>query len=212
MKNIKLETGLGPPDEQSINDKTFILCFIAIIWRRVWITSIIYCNHNKIKNNRVIILKSLKYNIFSNAGIFYTLKPYIKESLTTGFLMPKFFNKNVYATKSVKLYKLAYETVKLEDKIAEIKFIHDYMMILFSQGIKNIEELNVELQDTLDTVYETNPIDNNTYSTKDHRSQTVCKFCTLFDDLDVNVDLLLVFSKDPYQIMLMNGLMNTINS
>ena len=224
METVKMKTGLGTPNDLSLNIKTFILCFMAIIWRRVWITALIYCNHNKIEINRTVILKSLKYNIFSNAGIGYGLKPYIKEALTVGFLMPKTVEKNIYATRAVNLYKLAYEIVKLGNKNAEIKFIHDYMMTVFSRDKKSAEKIKEESIDTIDIIDDTNDTGdtNNTGDTNDNtgddddlifvygKEKHTCKLCTIVDSWDITINLL--YSNDPYQNILMKGLMNTLNN
>jgi hypothetical protein len=221
IDKIKMKTGtsLNVLDEPDMNIKTFILCFTSIIWRRVWITAIIYCKHNNIKNNRSVILNALKYNVFSDAGIGHVLMPYIREALTKGFLMPKTYEKNLYAMRAVMLYSKAYNIIKTEDKDAEKKFIHDYMTSVFTDEKNTIEE---ESKDTLNISDCNDNINNNKNNHDDKDDGAVidmilsdpipcdCKLCELVNSWDVNIDL--VYSDDPYQNILMQGLMNTLSN
>ncbi len=149
MENIKMKTGLSQPEEPSDNIKTFILAFMAIIWRRVWITTAIYCEHNKINISKEVVLKALKYNIFSRAGIGNTLKPYIAKALSDGFLMPKFYEKSIYATRAVKLYKPAHAIVKLRNRKDELDFLKTYAFKVFETDNTMVKEVADESKDTL---------------------------------------------------------------
>lgn len=205
MKPIKMKTGIASPDEPSDNIKTFILVFMTIIWRRVWITTAIYCKHNNINICKNIVLKALKFNIFSNAGIGHTLKPYITKALKDGFLMPQFYNKNIYATRAVKLYGPAYKVIKSRDRTEEIKFLKDYTLSIFDN---NIDE---ERKDTLELVGNTDNDNNNTDNTEEPFipiDKCKCKMCELVDSWDINVDL--IYSDDPYQNIIMKGLMSVL--
>ena len=149
MENIKMKTGLSETEEPSDNIKTFVVVFMAIIWRRVWITTAIYCEHNKINISKEVVLKALKYNIFSRAGIGNTLKLYIAKALGDGFLLPKFYEKSIYATRAVKLYKPAYAIVKLNSRKAELEFLKTYAFKVFETDNTMVNEVADESKDTL---------------------------------------------------------------
>ena len=149
METIKMKPGLGIPDEPSDNTRTFVLAFMAIIWRRVWITTAIYCEHNNLNVNKSIVLKALKYNIFSQAGIGNTLKPYIIKALTDGFLMPQFYERNIYANRAIKLYKPAYAVIKKKNRHAEIQFLKNYAFKVFNMDSNSVTGVADESKDVL---------------------------------------------------------------
>jgi len=185
LKNIKMRTGMSD-DDVNDNIKTFLLVFMAIIWRRVWITSLIYSNHNNISLSRGVVLKALKYNIFSPTGIGNTLKPYIIRAVKDGFLMPDFYEKNIYASRAVKLYKSAHEIIKKRNRSEEIKFLKRYAIyihdkkqnkkqskknknsdkISYKNSDKKKEEEDLEEQIRLETK-DTIAIDNNNSDNQD---------------------------------------------
>ncbi len=201
MKTVKMKTGTVL-DEPTINMKTFILVFMAIIWRRVMITSLIYCDHNKIKINQDVILKSLKYNIFSEAGIGHSLKPYIVKALKDGFLMPRFYTKNIYASRAIKLFIPAYEIVKEGNKFKELLFIKSYALYV-ADKISTEEKYDV-----------TKDIELPTTQFKDiigiGKKKCGCKLCELVDSWDIQTEL--IYSEDKYQNVIMKGLMIAMNS
>ena len=234
MENIKMKTGISIPDEPSDNIKTFLLTFMCIIWRRVWITTAIYCEHNSIKINKDTVLKSLKYNIFSKAGIGNVLQPYITKALTDGFLMPQFYKKNLYATRAVKLFKPAYEIIRKKDKEAELNFLKDYALSVFKPDPAIVSAVKEETKDTLKDIGSSDPSDPVTDPSKtdpvtdpvtdpitdpsEHNSlfpgkimeRCPCKLCELVDSWDVNMDL--VFSDDPFQNIVMKGLSDALTN
>jgi len=225
-------------DESSldiINTKTFILSFMAIIWRRVWITAIVYCEHNKINLDNNSLYKSLKYNIFSKEGIVNKLDPYITISLTQGFLMPKTYLKNAFVEQAVKIYRKAYNIIKCSSKNKEIKFIKDYAEKVFVYDTKNVKYVIDDIDDinnnnisiNNDEIYSTDESysnisnsDNNSYDSSDVDSNIEidekieekhkCILCDNINGWDVNVDLF--FSGKPYQHIIMKGLTMVLNS
>lgn len=228
MKNIKMKTGIAAPDEPSDNIKTFILVFMAIIWRRVWITTLIYSDHNEIKISKDIILKSLKFNIYSTAGIGNTLKPFIVKALKDGFLMPSDYKQNLYATRAIKLYKPAHDVIKMKNRDEEIKFIKEYALKVLNIENKKVNDLIEENKDTLDTIDKTNIYSNNFTSSftssdnndknklenfnsiieTEHQEKCSCKLCGLVNSWDINETL--IFSSDPFQNTIMKGLLSAL--
>jgi len=229
-----MKTGIAIPDEPSQNVQTFILAFMAIIWRRVWITTSIYCDHNKLKISSDVILKCLKYNIFSKAGIGNNIKPYVIKALNDGFLMPQFYKQNLYATRAVKLFKTAYEIVKSDDRDKDMEFIRKYALSVFGTSDDKVNEVMNETADvmkdishpdddisdntsdsygtdTSDSNIADNPNDEVTGFSKfmDTGERCTCKMCELVDSWDVNVDL--IYSTDPFENVVMKGLMSTLN-
>ena len=158
MEKINVKTGINlvqsdtEPSEKDDNIKTFILVFMAIIWRRVWLTAAIYCEHNKLKLSNDIVVVSLKYNIYSNAGIGNVLKPYINKALVDGFLMPKIFKKNIYATRAVKLYKTAYNIIMSKNNKVELLFLKEYALSIFKMDRKSVKDVVEETRDTVNIV------------------------------------------------------------
>ena len=209
MEKIKLKTGIAPSLEPSVNLKTFMLCFMAIIWRRVWITTFIYCNHNKINLTKDVVLKCLKYNIYSEAGIGNTLKPIIKIVIRDGFIMPQQHRDNLYATRAIFLYKKAYSVIKSNNRQKEIDFIQDYSMSLYSNQDKDIEEATYETSDSLSLVNnknedESGSSDSSEVSDNINMNWCDCKLCQLVNAWDINDDL--IYSEDPFQNIILKGL------
>jgi len=236
MENIQMKTGLdiNIPSEPSDNVKTFMLCFTAIIWRRVWITTAIYCEHNKINLSNSVVLKALKYNVLSDVGIGNTLRPYIAIALKDGFIMPQCYKKNLYATRAVLMFKDAYEVIKKKDREEEIKYISRYAMSVFQSDKESVKDVANETKDTKNIKAGnsdiTNPSTTNfgdsnfssdsTFSSDSGDSEDNnespeidspcdCKMCQLVNSWDI--DLSLGLSEDPYQNVVMNGLMAVLN-
>lgn len=223
-----MRTGLVIPDEPSLNIKTFLLAFMAIVWRRVWITTVIYCEHNRLKLSSDVVLKCLKFNIFSEAGIGNTIKPYIIKAFKDGFLMPQFYEKNIYASRAVKLYKKAFEIVKLKNEKLETEFIKEYALSIFDTDEKNVTEVAEETNDAVNNI--NNPTNDNSDSidSTDNSSDNEniyfrtneefrtfskimelpekckCKMCEIVDSWDVNIEL--IYSEDPFRKVIMKGL------
>ena len=222
-----MKTGTAPPDDLSPVRKTFILTFMAIVWRRVWITASIYADHNKLNLSKDIILKSLKFNVFSPSGIGGTIKPYIKKALIDGFLMPHYSNENIYVARAINMFKPAHDIVMNGSRVDEIKFIKDYAMSVFNIQTEKMNEVSDETKDILNLNVETN--DSTTYSDLDTdstsdsdsadnasdipllvspRSVCDCKMCSLVNDWDINVDMLClgVKAEDDFQSVIAKGL------
>ena len=205
MENIKMKTGIAAPDEPSDNIKTFILIFMAIIWRRVWITTMIYCDHNKITITKDVVLKALKFNIYSEAGIGNTLKPYIIKALKDGFLMPQDYSKNVYATRAIKLYKSAYNIVRMKDRDEEVKFLKEYAFKVFDINNNITNDITEENKDIINSI--TRGDHNN--DLENEGNECLCKMCELVDSWDINESL--IFSSDPFQNTIMKGLTSALD-
>lgn len=208
MEFIEMKTGRGEVNELTDNLRTFVLVFMSVIWRRVWITTTIYCEHNGLELNKDIILKCLKYNIMSDTGIGNTLKPYIKVAFKDGFIMPSLYRKNLYATRAIMMYKDAYEIVKKHDPNLETEFIKDYALSIFKLEPKQVSESASEIQDT---IKEANQLDSDTDSDKSQSEMDKCncRLCDLINAWDINMSL--VYSDDPFQNIIMTGLMTIAN-
>ncbi len=221
-----MKTGqTGVTTEENLNDglRTFALVFMAVIWRRVWITTTIYCEHNNKDLSKEILLKCLKYNILSDSGIGNTLKPYIKIAFTDGFIMPQVYKKNLYATRAIMMYKEALGIVKQHDPDLQRKFVKDYALSIFHLDVTKVTESAAEIRDTIDNTFDS----SDTNSSDDDLSVPTtlsfglgsdrvnnsdmckCKLCTLVNAWDINIAL--VYSEDPFQNIIMNGLMGIVD-
>jgi len=165
-----------------IEKKTFMLCFTAVIWRRIFSSLMVYSEHKNIELCSNNILKCLKYNLLAPTGFVQKLKPYIIKALKNGFLMPKDFDDNIYIKKAIYLYRDAYNISKIRDdeyrRKEEIEFIHTYSSKIFSE--ENREENILEMSDLLN----------------DTPDKTTISFCDLVDVWDI--DLSLISSYDRY--------------
>ncbi len=225
-----MKTGKSVINEENLNDglKTFVLVFMAVIWRRVWITTTIYCEHNNKDLSKEILLKCLKYNILSNSGIGNTLKPYIKIAFTDGFIMPQVYKKNLYATRAVMMYKEALGIVKQHNPDLQRKFIKDYALSIFHLDVIKVSESANEIRDTIDNTLDNDTSDSDTSDSDSDNDLSVpttldfrfgvdrnennkcdCKLCILINSWDINIDL--VYSEDPFQNIIMNGLMGIVD-
>lgn len=117
-------------NEDTQEKYAFVLAFAATCWKRIWVSAILYCKHQKIPLSTSVILKCLKYNLLCLNGIFYEIEPYLKKALIQGFLMPKEYEKKPYVKRAVQLFGETYKISKLKDqsekKKAELKFINNY--------------------------------------------------------------------------------------
>ena len=228
-KNINSTDSLDV--NKTISVKTYSFIFTAILWRRVWITSIIYCEHNNIKMDKSIILKCLKYNVFSGAGIINIIKFYIDKALSDGFMMPQFYKENIYATKASELFRSAYEVINKKNIELETEFIKKYATSIFdsekdqnkekytkrknekkyrnkkNRKTVNIEKKNIELiseTENILSIINGQDTEQNFFSMIKHS----CKLCDLIDSWDINTDL--IFDCCPFQTKAMNILINII--
>ena len=172
--------------ELSLDAKAFILSFMAIVWKRILITTSIYRKHTKNKNTKEIIIKVMKYEIYSDSGIYNNIKPYLGKAIEDGFLMPQFYKQNIYANESVKLFEKSYEIVRENDRAKEISFLKKYSSI--QKSIIPFDVFPVKLQG----------------------DKCICNFCQLIDSWDINIDLL--YSDDYNQNNLMKSLIYAINT
>lgn len=189
-----MKTGVRENKEVTLEQQAFILSFLAVIWRRVLITVYIYCDHNCITMSSNVVLKCLKYNVLAPTGIGNTLKPYITKALDVGFLMPEDYKSNIYVERAVKLFGDAYKIIKNNRK-DEMKFIHDYAAAAFEKTYKLLKK---EIEDTQ---FSDEQIEQPKHS---------CKLCDLVQLWDINLGL--VNSDDPFQNVLMYGLLRAFET
>jgi len=213
--------------------KTFMLCFMAVIWRRVLVNTLLYSIHNHTKLDNHIMANCVKYNIFSESGIGRVLKPYIKNAIDNGYILPNVFNRNIYARKSIMLYKEALNIVRQDNRDLEIKFISNYAVFIFDED--NKQELEQEKKDITDamsefTIYgddekledkdekegifdqlgigEKLGIDKNNPSNLSTSDLCNCNLCTTVNNWDINP--VLIFTEEHYEKIIMNGLLEMI--
>ena len=210
--------------DKNLSVETFSLIFIAIIWRRVWIVCSLYCEHNKCRISKDILLKILKYNIFSEAGMLDNIKQYIETALTDGFMMPKFYQENVYATRAVKMFKTVYKIVdknnhqnnknnknnknhqnNKNNREIEDEFITNYALSIFDND--QIKEVIAETNDAMNIFWSD---DNNSNCITGGYCLNIkegckCEICKLIDSWDINSSLL--YSDDIFQNRTMVRLM-----
>jgi len=207
---MEMKTGTIELNELQPDRYAFILSFLAVIWRRVWITAQIYSWHNFVDLDDGIVLKCLKYNILAPTGIGNTIKEYLTKALKTGFLMPKDYEKNIYAQRAIKLYSQAYKIASSKDRDSEIKFIHDYASSVFD--LKSDLNNNNECIDTIKDIDKEKTIEEitilNILGDKNHNHN--CKLCNQIEIW--NIDLGLMHSEDPYQNVIMYGLLAALES
>lgn len=160
-----------------IERNTFLLCFSAIIWKRVFSCLIIYSEHKSIPIYSSNILKSLKYNLLAPSGFVNKLKPFILKTLLNNFLMPKDYEDNIYVKNSIQLFSRAYKITKMNNNDKEKEFIHSYTSNAFLENAENEQEAKDLINDSV--------IDEN-----------IDDFCNLVDLWDIELGL--VVSEDPY--------------
>lgn len=165
----------------SMESKTFVLSFMAIIWKKILNTSFIYSNHINLKLDPGIVLKVMKYEIYSPIGIYNNIKPYFKKSVEDGFLMPNFYRKNKYSMEAVKMFDESYKIIQTSDRQKEIDFLRNYAS-------------NINYDQTLEI--------------KNKKGVCVCALCQIVESWDINLDLL--YSNDPFQNQMMQTLSKII--
>ena len=165
-------------------NKTFILIFMAVIWRRVWILTAIYCRCKKLPIEKSHIGKVLNYTMYFDSGLANELKPYILKALEDGFLMPHFHRDNIYATRAINMFASGYDIVVKHKPQKE--FIIDYALSVFDDD--NIDQLKNEREDIL------------------VKFDNTIKLCRVIDDW--NIDYRLLYSDDNYKNIMIEFLMN----
>lgn len=165
----------------SMESKTFVLSFMAIIWKKILITSFIYSNHINLKLDPGIVLKVMKYEIYSPIGIYNNIKPYFKKSVEDGFLMPNFYRKNKYSMEAVKMFEESYKIIQTSDRQKEIDFLRNYVSNINYNQIPEIQNKN---------------------------GVCICTLCQIVESWDINLDLL--YSNDPFQNQMMQTLSKII--
>ena len=178
-----------------LEKNSLLLCFTAIIWKRIFSCLIVYCEHKSIPLNSDDILKCLKYNLLAPSGLVEKLKPYIIKALINNFLMPKDYENNDYVKNAIKLFSQAYRITKLNNEKKEIEFIHSYASKAFLENAENEQEIKDLISDSI-----TDKKMNNSGFTK------IAKLIDLWD-----VELGLVNSEDPYFILMEYCLLSALN-
>ena len=214
METVQMKTGSNNLAEITAEQNAFILSFLAIIWRRVWITSMIYADHNNIAINSNIVLKCLKYNILAETGIGNLIKPFLIKALTSGFLMPKDYENNLYAQRAVKLFGEAYKICKKRDKSKEeeLKFVHNYASSVFQQIEPFLADNFKESLDLMADVTKMPPLHNKDIdeALKRLNIRHHCELCELIDLWNIKLEL--VHNDDPYTNVIMTGLLRCLET
>ena len=173
-----------------LEKNSLLLCFTAVIWKRIFSTLIVYCEHKSIPLNSNDILKCLKYNLLSPSGLVEKLKPYIIKALINNFLMPKDYGDNEYVKNAIKLFSQAYRISKVNNKNKEIDFIHSYASKAFLENSENEQEIKDLISDSV--------TDKNV------------KLCNLIDLWDIELGL--VNSEDPYFNLMEYYILSALNN
>jgi hypothetical protein len=214
----------------SHNTNALILCFSAIIWKRIFSCLFVYAKYKNIPLSTTDLLKCLKYNLLAPTGLVQKLRPYLLKALTDGFLMPQDSEKDPYVKKAISLFGEAYKVALKEDKKQETHFIHKYASNIFSDEDYSIAQNEVEAVDLIKDIYSNIPKDIYSNIPKDIYSNipkdiysnipkdiysnidedVYIKYCELIDAWDV--DLSLAYSDDPYFNLLKISLLSAINS
>jgi hypothetical protein len=190
----------------SHNTNALILCFSAIIWKRIFSCLFVYAKYKKIALSTADLLKCLKYNLLAPTGLVQKLRPYLLKALADGFLMPQDSEKDHYVKKAIFLFGEAYKVALEENKKQETHFIHKYASNIFSDEEYNIAQNEIEAVDLIKDIYSNIPKDIYLNPSED----VYVKYCELIDAWDV--DLSLAYSDDPYFNLLKISLLSAINS
>ena len=221
-KNIKSGRNIVTQDQDEIILRSFVNAFIAVIWRRNWITIIMYSKHNDCNISSDLIRKCLQYNVFDETGIGNLLKPYFKYSAFSGLLDLDSLNidNDILKDELERILQIFPESYRIEinDSDESLNFIMDYGRSVFS----DIESLVLEIK-RLEKLYENN--DNTNDENKDNdenenndkdenkdntntKDESHCKMCNLIDqyenDLDVN------HCEDRYMNIIIEGMMSCL--
>lgn len=191
-------------DLNNLDIRTFVLIFTSIIWRRIWVSTYVYSKHNKIKISTNVLLKSLKFNIFSDAGIVHQLKYYIDIALKDGFILPNISRNNKYATIAVNIFKKAYKSIK---KGKEDSFIQKYgLSILGTNKKENDKEDN-------NNTNEKELLEEINLSLFDETCMNgTCRMCQLINSWDINEAILFLGDVSEFQIIVWNKLIHIMPS
>ena len=184
----------------NLEKNAFILCFSAIIWKRIFSCLFVYASHKHVALSTTDLLKCLKYNLLAETGFVEKLRPYLVKALTNGFLMPKDYRDNRYVKKAIFLFAEAYKIAKYADKKEEISFIHKYAANIFSGDERYVRENEIEANDLIDDISHNDEKDENKLD----------KYCELIDAWDI--DLSLVYSDDPYFNLIKISLLSMLSS
>jgi hypothetical protein len=127
----------------NIEKETFLLCFSASIWKRIWRTAYLYAELKNISCNSAILIKSMKYNLFCRSGLLYQLLPLLHTAINQGFLMPKEYEKNEYAKRAIKIFGESYRLCKHNEQACIIdrdkqinKFLHEFASTICSDPLE----------------------------------------------------------------------------
>jgi len=174
--------------ETSLDAKAFILSFMAIVWKRILITTAIYRKHSRNKNKDIkeIVMKVMKYEIYSESGMYNDIKLYLAKAIEDGFLMPQIYKQNIYSVEAINLFEKSYKIVQENDRSKEISFLKKYSDVKKSQIPFDVFPIKME------------------------DGRCICNFCQLIESWDINIDLL--YFGDVNQDNLMKSLVYAINT
>lgn len=174
----------------------FLISFVAVVWRRVWLTAIVYCHHNKKQVSDDEILKCLKFHIFSPLGIGHQIKFALLKSLLLEHLDPEDCD-NEHVCNAVQIYPEAYRIVLSGDEVDQHNFISTYAREIISTERKNVLKLVLQIK-SLEKEYGT---------TEDH---TLCNLCSSIEEYS-HVNVRSKNSTDPYWNIIIEGLLNMLH-
>ena len=86
----------------------FLLSFLTLVWKKVYISALYYSDLKGIPLTGYVLLKSVKYHLFSDLGILKEIKPYFEKALENGFLMPNETRENKDVSEAILLFGEAY--------------------------------------------------------------------------------------------------------
>ena len=181
-----------------MSEKAFLISWSAIILKRILRCSYLYCDHQKIDLDAKILLKCLKYNLFSPTGVVYELLPYLEKALKNGFLMPKEYSDNDCVKRAVRLFGEAYRISQISDDEMQKKEANTFLIKVlesFSTEANNEKEIK-DILSIPDFQRTENP----------HR----CTFCDLINVWDIDVSL--CNSQTQYHSLLLHTLLQILSS
>lgn len=199
----KMKTGRSFLTEPTKEQKAFILSFMAVIWRRNFLTALYYCEHHKTKLNAEIIMKCLKYNVLSQTGIGNQLKFYLLKAFKYNILMPNDYKGNPYVESAVHIFGEAWKAVLSGNKEEETKLIHNYSRTVFMDTEPYVSKNKKEVFDMVRDFVSLQDFD-----IRESDGDECCNLCKTIDSWDIKLELL--YSQDPYNNVIMTGLMRAL--
>lgn len=193
------------------NVNAFYMSFMAVIWRRTWITVLVYTKHNDFKITQEVVKRCFQYNIFDDHGIGNRIKPCLSKALRQGNLLPEDYQGNLSAERAIKLYPEAYRISLQNDPETEMNFVREYAKSVLNRDRRNVIAAILEGRAMEKEITGTNKkiIPNSRYSyIRRDKGPCECKLCDMINKHDY--DLPLTHTKDPYLNAMAIGLMGIL--